>query len=166
MNLKFLISAFTLSILLISCGGDKKKKTETTSKEEIKTEVKKDTPKLATIDITKAYMDDKGIGPIKSLKLEPIDAKLAETGKEIYKAKCTACHKLKKRYIGPALKGVTERRSPEWIMNMMLNPTQMVAENALAKALITEYNAPMADQQLEEEEALALLEFLRSRDKK
>jgi len=157
MKLKFLILLLAFATM-VSCGSDNKKKTEVPS-EEVKEVVKE-------IDITKAYMDDKGIGPISSVEFAPVDDALAETGKELYKIKCTACHKLKKRYIGPALLGVTERRSPEWIMNMMLNPTQMVAENDLAKALITEYNAPMADQQLKEEEARALLEFLRSNDKK
>lgn len=167
MSLKFLIPLYMLSFLFISCGGETKKKTEETPKKEVKTEtkkeVKKEVEKKATIDITAAHLNNKGIGPVKSLKLDPIDPKLAETGKELYKMKCTACHKMKKRYIGPPLQGITAIRTPEWIMNMLLNPTQMLAEDELAKALIAEYNAPMADQQLTKEEARAILEFLRTR---
>lgn len=157
MNIKFLILALTIAFVY-SCGGDGKKKADTTPKE---VEVEKVPEK---IDITKAYMDDKGIGPITSIEIGDLDEKLVNLGLETYKTNCTACHKLKKRYIGPALDKITKRRSPEWIMNMIINPELMLEKNALAKALITEYNAPMANQQMTEEQARAILEFFRSKD--
>ncbi len=157
MKFKFLIIVITVS-LVFSCGDDANKKTESTPK---KVEVEK---KVEKIDITKAYMDDKGIGPITSIKVGDLDEKLVTLGLETYKTNCTACHKLKKRYIGPALDQITKRRSPEWIMNMIINPELMIEKNALAKALITEYNAPMANQQMTEEQARAILEFFRSKD--
>lgn len=105
-----------------------------------------------------------GIGPIKEeIQLSAIDNALAAKGKEIYEKKCTQCHKVEKRYIGPALKCVTERRSPAWIMNMILNPEEMVKKDPIAKKLIGEYSAPMANQNLTVEEARALLEFLRTK---
>jgi len=158
MNIKFLILALTI-VVVYSCGGDGKKKADTTPKE---VEVEKVPEK---IDITKAYLDDKGVGTTTSIELGEIDNTLVEKGLEAYKTNCTACHKLDKKYIGPALKGVTKRRSPEWIMNMITNPELMIEKNALAKALITEYNAPMANQQMTEEQARAILEFFRSKDK-
>lgn len=161
MNNKFLIIVLALSILY-SCGNDGKKKSADTPKE---TEVEKVVVKTEKIDITKAYLDDKGVGTTTNIELGEIDNTLVEKGLETYKTNCTACHKLDKKYIGPALKGVTKRRSPEWIMNMITNPELMIEKNALAKALITEYNAPMANQQMTEEQARAILEFFRSRDK-
>ncbi len=144
---------------VFSCGGDGKKKEDATPKE---VEVEKVPEK---IDITKAYMDDKGVGTITSVEIgENINEELVNLGLETYKTNCTACHKLKKKYIGPALDGITERRSPEWIMNMIMNPELMLEKNELAKALITEYNAPMANQQMTEEQARAILEFFRSKD--
>ncbi len=105
-----------------------------------------------------------GIGPIKEeIQLGAIDNALVEKGKEIYELKCTQCHKIEKRYIGPELKCVTERRSPAWIMNMILNPEEMVKKDPIAKKLIGEYSAPMANQNLTVEEARALLEFLRTK---
>ncbi len=166
MKLKFLTVAI-ISLILTSCGGEKKKETSNT-KEEVKKEVKKETPKKETtstkIDINAPTLDNKGIGPIKSVKLGPIDEALAAKGKEVFKANCTACHKIKKRYIGPGLKGVTERRSPEWIMNMIMNSKEMLEKDPVAKALIAEYNAPMAQQQLKEEEVRAILEYLRTKN--
>lgn len=107
-------------------------------------------------------MQDKGIGPIKSLTLGEIDTAMAEKGKATFDLKCSACHKVDKRFVGPALKGVTQRRTPEWIMNMILNPEGMVKDNAQAKALFAEYLAPMANQNLTEDEARSILEYFRT----
>lgn len=105
---------------------------------------------------------DIGVGPIKKLNLEELNETLASKGKEIFDAKCTACHKIDTKFIGPAILGVTNRREPEWIMNMILNPENMVKENEIAKKLLIEYNgAPMANQNLTEDEARAVLEYFR-----
>ncbi len=164
MKIKFL-TIVLISLFLTSCGGEKKQDTPITKKEEVKKEVKKETSKETTkIDLTAPTLDNKGIGPIKNLKLGAIDEKMVEKGKEIYKANCTACHKFKKRYIGPSLKGITKIRSPEWIMNMIMNTTEMLEKDPVAKALIAEFNAPMAQQQLKEEEVRAILEYLRTKN--
>jgi hypothetical protein len=48
-------------------------------------------------------------------------------------------------------------------MNMILNPDQMVKEDPLAKKLLMEYNgSPMANQNLTEEEARAVVEYFRT----
>lgn len=108
-------------------------------------------------------LNNKGIGPVTSVNLGEIDPALVEEGKTYFEAKCTACHKIDKKYIGPALSGVTERRTPEWVMNMILNPTEMIAKDELAKKLVAENNgAIMADQSLSEEEARAILEYFRT----
>ncbi len=65
--------------------------------------------------------------------------------------------------IGPALKGVLERRSPEWVMNMIINPDVMLKEDPIAKALLKEYNnAIMLNQNLSEEDARNVTEYLRT----
>lgn len=109
-------------------------------------------------------MNDKGIGPVTEVKLDPeVDQELAAKGKEIYEKMCTACHKPEEKFIGPPQKGVLERRTPEWVMNMILNPEQMVKEDPIAKKLLMEYNgSPMANQNLTEEEARAVLEYFRT----
>ena len=135
------------TIVLTSCGGDKK--TET-SKE-----------KIVEID----PMKDKGIGPITHVDISnEIDNNMAERGQEIFKSMCSACHKIDQRVIGPALAGVTKKRTPEWIMNMIMNPNQMVKENAQARKLLAEYISPMANQNLTEEETRFVLEYFRRND--
>ena len=153
MKLRFL-TILALSVLMSSCGGDKaKKEVVEPAKEEVKAEPVKIDP-----------MTDKGVGPIKSITIGDIDNALVAKGESIFKAKCTACHKINKRFVGPALKGVTKKQTPEWIMNMILNPEVMVVENARAKELLTEYSAPMANQSLTEEEARAVYEYFRTKN--
>ena len=74
-----------------------------------------------------------------------------------------ACHRIGKKFIGPPPNGILARRSPEWVMNMILNPEVMVKEDPLAKDLLQEFNgAPMANQGLTEEQARSVLEYFRT----
>ena len=115
-------------------------------------------------DVYEHWKEHKGIGPVKSITLgATVDQAMADAGKEIYKTKCTSCHKPDKRFIGPAPKGIFERRTPEWVMNMILNPEVMVKEDPIAKQLLMDYNlSPMANQNLTEDEARKVLEYFRT----
>ena len=149
MKLKVLVLAIVIAFVS-SCGGDGKKKEKAAAPEEKKEVVEVDP------------MKDKGIGPITNVTLGAIDESMAAEVKEVFKTKCSACHKMTKRFWGPGLAGVTERRTPEWIMNMILNPEEMVAKNPIAKKLLAEYLAPMANQSLTEKEARLILEYFRT----
>lgn len=105
----------------------------------------------------------KGVGPVQSLELGAFDHGLALKGEKLFSGTCAACHKMDARYVGPALGGVTKRRTPEWIMNMMLNPTGMTAEDPTAKALLGEYMTQMSVA-VSQDEARALLEYFRGVD--
>lgn len=107
---------------------------------------------------------NKGIGPVSSVTLGALDGAKATQGEGIFKTKCSACHKMDERYVGPALKGVTQRRSPEWIMNMILNPAEMLQKDPTAKELLATYMTQMTFQNVTEEEARAILEYFRKND--
>ncbi|ETN94444.1 c-type cytochrome [Zhouia amylolytica] len=162
------ISLLALIFLITSCGGESKKEKEGFSYEQ-KTE-KKAAPQATAKKETKTPasqrvdLDNKGIGPVKSVTIsEQINTEMASKGEALYKQYCMACHKPDKKFIGPAPKGILDRRSPEWIMNMILNPEQMVKEDPLAKDLLVEFNgSPMANQNLTEEQARAVLEYFRT----
>jgi len=153
-----------LSLAIVSCGGEEKKeekgkvqlKKQTTTK---KVETAKKTKASETIDLS-----NKGVGPIKSLTLPTeIDQAMAIKGKDVYDRMCTACHRADKKFIGPSPTGILERRTPEWVMNIILDPEGMVKNDPLAKALLIEFNgSPMANQSLTEEEARAVLEYFRT----
>ncbi len=157
MKLKLIVMLF-LAMAWVSCGDQKPKESPAeTSKEAVREEKKGEAAEADP-------MANKGLGPISSVSLGEIDPDLAVKGEAEFKAKCTACHKISKRHIGPALQGVTQRRSPEWIMNMILNPEEMVLNDPIAQKLLIEYNgAPMANQNLTEEEARSILEYFRTK---
>ena len=154
MKLKVLLAAW-LCLLMISCGKQVAEKAP----------VAAETPQPEVVVPSADSVDpltNKGIGPIKSVDLGDISETLVKQGEEVFKTKCAACHKMDKRYIGPALVGITERRTPEWIMNMILNPEEMVMKDPHARQLLMEYAAPMANQSLTEPEARQLLEYFRA----
>lgn len=106
-----------------------------------------------------------GVGPIQSkIELGPLDNALAQKGEKIFNEKCTACHKIEERYVGPPIKDVTKRRTPEWIMNMILEPIKMTQEDPQAKELLAEYLTQMTNQNISQEEARAILEYFRKID--
>lgn len=107
---------------------------------------------------------DKGIGPITTVTLGPIDPKIADQGKTLFNNICTACHSLDKKMVGPPLREITEQRTPEFIMNMLLNTPEMQNKDPEVKKLIAEYKVLMAIPKLNQDQARALLEYLRQAD--
>lgn len=153
LNIKIFYMLLIAAFLILSCS-------EETEKEKKEGEAKSIAEKVNPND----WRTNKGIGPITNVVLaDEIDTELVAKGEEIFSLKCSACHKVDKRYIGPSPKGILDNRTPEWIMNMILNPDGMVKEDPIAKQLLIEYNGtPMANQNLTEDEARAILEYFRT----
>jgi len=146
-----LAMALTIVIMLGACGGSSEQKSTSGTTSAV--------PQTNTND----PLSNKGIGPVKSIALGEINPAMVTEGEVIYKQMCSACHKPTEKFIGPAPKGIMERRSPEWIMNMILNPEEMVKTDLIAKKLLADYNfAPMANQHLTEEQARKVLEYFRT----
>ncbi|WP_236980376.1 PVC-type heme-binding CxxCH protein [Membranihabitans maritimus] len=112
----------------------------------------------------RVVLDNKGVGPVKELNLpDDIDAEMVKEGKELFDTKCISCHIADKKLVGPAPKGILERRSPEWVMNMIINPTEMLEKDPLAQELLEEFNGtPMIEERITEKEARAILEYFRT----
>lgn len=159
--------ALVLILLFIGCGEKDEKKKEGFSVDGANTTEKPTEPAPVDDQVPASQritLDEKGVGQIKELTLDPeIDAEMAAAGEALYTTNCTACHKLDKRFIGPSPKGILERRSPEWIMNMILDPQLMTEQDRCAKDLLIEFNgAAMANQNLTVEETRAILEYFRT----
>jgi cytochrome c1 len=143
-----------LAALAAGCGGGSEAETE---------EAK--APESSEGGLT-AFELENGIGPVKeAVTLSALDQALAGRGKGVYELKCTACHKLDTLYIGPALGEVTTRRTGAFIMNMILNPQEMVERHPVAKQLLAERMTFMANQNVTIDEARAVLEYLRTQSK-
>ena len=75
-----------------------------------------------------------------SLNISAQDVDIAK-GKSLYNANCASCHKLNKKLIGPALKGVSAKYEKEWLYAWIKNSAAMIkAGDEQAIAIYEEYN--------------------------
>lgn len=97
------------------------------------------------------------------LNLGDIDKAMVEKGKTTYDVKCQACHSTgANRVVGPGWKGVTSRREPAWIMNMIMNTDAMLSADPEAQKLLEQCLVRMPNQNLSMEDARQVLEFMRT----
>ena len=163
MKLLFKALIIFTTTMLISCGGKEKKIKERFSYE--KSTINEDiSPKVEAVSASQRIdLKNKGVGPVKELNLpSKIDQAMATQGEDVYTKMCTACHRPDKKFIGPATNEILKRRTPEWVMNMILDPEAMIKKDSLAQDLLKEFNgSPMINQGLTEVEARAILEYFR-----
>jgi hypothetical protein len=122
---------------------------------------------LDTQELTKNQKEEHGteIKPGDIQLTNPLNAQWIAEGKSIYDVKCQACHKLtEEKLVGPGWKGVTGRRKPEWIMNMITNVDMMLEQDPQAQKLLEECLVRMPNQNLNKDEPRKVLEFQRSND--
>ncbi|MBU2508098.1 MAG: cytochrome c [Bacteroidetes bacterium] len=147
---------FLLTALIIgACGGEEPK-----SKEESNASFKEKA--AARFGLTVFELDN-GVGPIKeNIELKPVNKELAAMGEKLFIEKCSQCHKLDERYTGPAIRNASKDRSPEYILNMILNPEEMTKKHPEAKKMLAMYANQMTFQNVTQDDAFKLLEYLRS----
>ncbi|HEV7333011.1 MAG TPA: cytochrome c [Flavisolibacter sp.] len=111
---------------------------------------------------------DKGIGKFQNVELtHPLDEGMVAKGKNIYEVKCASCHKLTdEKLVGPGFAKVTDRRTPEWIMNFVTNTDEMIEKDAAAQKMLEECLVRMPNQSLSDDDARSVLEFMRKNDGK
>lgn len=150
-----------LAILLIALLGCTSKKDQTDSFDITKSKAKESAEVKAS---ERVELENKGVGPISEVVLDnEINKEMAKTGEVLFNQYCLICHKPNEKFIGPAPKDILQRRSPEWVMNMILEPGRMLKDDPLAKDLFMEFNgSPMSDMGLSEEQARAILEYFRT----
>lgn len=147
-------AALLMTALLVGCGGSDAPGAE--ASQPVASAAAAAPAALTAVEL------EQGIGPIRDLQLGPIDEEMAEEGEEAFVMKCSACHKIEARYVAPMLGDVLSRRRPEFVMNMMLNASEMVQRHPEVQKLLAEFFTPMPVQITEESEAREILEYLRS----
>jgi cytochrome c551/c552 len=92
----------------------------------------------------------------------------SEEGKTLFTARCAACHNINKQLTGPALAGVHERRSIEWIINFVHSSQTMVKKGDKdAIALYEKFNKiPMPDHSdLTDDNIKSIVEYVKAEGK-
>lgn len=145
-------------VVAASCGGsgNSGKTTEESSEhEEEKTE-----------DGNPSYDPHRGEGKFTTVDVgSSLDAAKADLGEQISQVKCGGCHKLTaEKLVGPGWAGVTQRRKPEWIMNFITNTDVMINKDPEVQAQLELCLVRMPNQNLSDDDARNLLEFMRKND--
>jgi mono/diheme cytochrome c family protein len=113
-----------------------------------------------------AYDPNRGTGRFTQVDLgSKLNIAMATGGEKIYNVKCAGCHKLTdEKLVGPGWLGVTARHKPEWIMNFVTNTDEMLNKDPKAQAQLEICLVRMPNQNLADEDARSLLEFMRKND--
>ncbi|MGE8244145.1 cytochrome c3 family protein [Sphingobacterium sp. GVS05A] len=70
-----------------------------------------------------------------------LHAQDVKEGEKIFKSKCTSCHAIDRKVVGPALKGVPDTKSEEWLIKWIRNSQALIATgDAEAVKIFEEYN--------------------------
>jgi mono/diheme cytochrome c family protein len=155
MKSKSVIVALALiisSFFIIACGNDGDKKDEKPA----------DVPESTN---TQAEVHGTVVNPGDISVTTPLNQEWVKTGKATYELKCQSCHKLTdERLVGPGWAGVTKKREPHWIMNMITNVEMMLETDPEAQKLLEQCMVRMPNQNISKDEARQVLEFMRSND--
>ena len=123
--------------------------------------------KLDLQELTKNQAEEHGneITPQDVQLSNPLNVQWVTGGQNIYDVKCASCHKLTdEKLVGPGWKGVTKKRQPHWIMNMIRNVDMMLEKDPEAQRLLEECLVRMPNQNLSKNDARQVLEFMRNND--
>lgn len=112
------------------------------------------------------YDPHRGEGKFTKVEVsDKLDPAMADAGKKIYDVKCSACHKLtSERLVGPGWEGVSKKFAPEWIMNFITNTDAMLDKDPQAQAQLEICLVRMPNQNLSDDDARHILEFMRKND--
>jgi hypothetical protein len=154
------LTALVVSVFIMSCGGSSSKVDDSNNPSPIATGQESDIP---------SYDPKRGEGKFNetNVTIGALDEGMAAKGEAIAGTKCTSCHKITdEKLVGPGWKGVTERRTPPWIMNFITNPDPMIDKDPEVQAQLELCLVRMPNQNLADDEARQIVEYMRKIDNK
>lgn len=138
------------SLFFAACSNEEKPKEETTTQKQATDQPEVHGTEVKPEDVTLTT---------------PLNQEWVKTGKATYDLKCQSCHKLTdERLVGPGWAGVTQKREPHWIMNMITNVEMMLETDPEAQKLLEQCLVRMPNQNISKEQAREVIEFMRSND--
>jgi len=156
--MKKMILILGMAIGLYACSGNASKQTTTAGQPAAEA--------ATTEKAAPAYDPERGSGKFTNVTVSAtLDKALADAGSKVYDMKCASCHKLTdEKLVGPGWKGVTGRHKPEWILNFVTNTDEMIEKDPKAQAMLELCMVRMPNQNLTDEEARNVYEFMRKND--
>jgi mono/diheme cytochrome c family protein len=159
-RIHFILIAAIISIIAAQCGSNTQNANNANAPDSNTKKIRVDTV------VVFVGINNKGVGRFKDIQLQQtLNEGMVAKGKTIYQSKCFACHKLStEMLVGPGWEGVTSRRTPEWIMNWITNTKVMLDKDLAAQAEMAICLIRMPNQDLTDEQARNVLEFMRQND--
>jgi len=153
----YVVLSLGVAIYACSCGNQNTPDNGTPPASDTQTAAGKGNP---------SYDPKRGEGKFTTVDVaDKLDAAMADAGKKVYDVKCSSCHKLTtEKLVGPGWKGVTTRHQPAWIMNFVTNTDEMITKDPAAQAQLEICLVRMPNQNLSDDDARHLLEFMREND--
>lgn len=153
MEMKKIILIMSIAVGIYACSGNAAKPGETA-------------PQSTTEPGNPSYDPERGAGKFTKVEIPAtLDKTLADAGNKVYDVKCSSCHKLTtEKLVGPGWSGVTSRHKPEWIMNFVTNTDEMLQKDSKAQAMLEICLVRMPNQNLTDEDARNVYEFMRKND--
>lgn len=151
-----------ICILMVACsGGDSSKKNSYYE------DAGETTEESASSTDPSDYDPKRGEGKYdeSNVTLGELNVAMADKGKSIASTKCFSCHKTtNEKLVGPGWADVTKRRTPHWIMNFITNPDPMIDKDPEVQAQLELCLVRMPNQNLQEDEARSIVEYMRQND--
>ncbi len=169
MKKQIILSFLSFSTLaFVACGGGTTTTTDTTVTGGAPApEVAGAEAPVAAPAAVEAYDPHRGEGKFNesNVNVSGLDKAMAAKGESISQSKCMSCHKASdERLVGPGWAGVTKRHTPAWIMNFMTNTDAMIDKDPDLQSQLELCLVRMPDQNLGDDDARAILEFMRKND--
>ncbi len=154
-----LIVSTVFALLISGCGNQ-----APSGEEQNKSEPLSDN--TTTAEGNPSYDPNRGEGKFTTIDLgNGLNATMADAGEGVANVKCTSCHKMSdERLVGPGWKGITERRTPVWLLNFITNPDPMIDKDPELQAQLELCLVRMPNQGLTDDEARSIVEFMRKND--
>ena len=158
--MKKLAVILSMSLLIAACGGGAGSDTKATTDDPYAKKTSE------TASENPSYDPKRGEGKFTKVDVgASLDGAMAANGEKVFGVKCSSCHKLTdEKLVGPGWKGVTSRHTPEWILNFSTNTDEMLNKDPKAQAQLEICLVRMPNQNLSDEDARALYEFMRKND--
>ncbi len=102
------------------------------------------------------------------ISLISFNVSFAQDGEALFKANCTSCHAVKEKVIGPALKGVSQRRPEDWLIKWIKNSSAVIKSgDEYGVKLFNDYNkVAMTSFNLKDDEIKAILAYIKTEENK
>lgn len=157
MNMKKLIYLFGICVLIYACSQSSNNNQNQSGTTETESE---------NTSAASEYDPKRGEGKHDKVEVgATLDQKMATSGETIANVKCASCHKYsEEKLVGPGWSGVSTRHTPEWIMNFITNPDPMIDKDPKLQAQLELCLVRMPNQNLTDQEARDILEFMRKND--